>query len=330
MTRFTPTNSIYRLAIALLAIGCSITFVACQHDANHTNAQPPNNERQPDIKAYPLPINADAIENLYRVTPELFSGGQPQNDAGFAHLQKLGIKTIISVDGITPDVATAKRFGMGYVHLPVQYKGIERDDALIIAKAAKTLERPVFIHCHHGKHRGPTAVAMTAMVTEGWSKEQAQKWLTTAGTSPHYEGLYASVARLWLPSKEAFDRVPTDFPQTQKLERFTASMARIGELHEHLKSFQANNYKPLEKHPDLSPTHEALMLNEAFREANRSYQVKHLFLDEMADAVTTTKQLHTALVQFDTTKDVQHVRTANQLMIKLGQSCKVCHKWNRD
>src|SRR5215203_3182916 len=67
----------------------------------------------------PRKLDAPGIENLYRLTEGLYSGGQPEGEAGFAALKRLGVRTIISVDGARPDVETARRFGMRYVHLPV-------------------------------------------------------------------------------------------------------------------------------------------------------------------------------------------------------------------
>ncbi len=298
----------------------------CRHDPQ-ANTRSSNGVASTDPAT---PLESESIPNLYRVTPTLYSGGQPHNDAAFTHLQSLGVKTIISVDGITPDVATAKRFGMRYVHLPVGYDGIKRRDALVIAKAADTLDQPVFIHCHHGQHRGPTAAALAVMIADGWSNEQAVAWMEQAGTSLHYEGLYRSVETFAPPSRQVFKNVLSSFPEKAALEPFTESMARIGQLFTHLKQFKANGYEPIKQHPDLSPAHEALLLNEAFREAQRSDQTKGPFADDIAASVAATQKLHDALVQWQTTGDPQHARTADQLMVTISQSCKQCHRRDRD
>ena len=64
------------------------------------------------------------IHNAFQVTEKIYSGSQPEGDAAFAALQKLGVKTILSVDGSKPDVERAHKFGLRYVHLPFSYDGI--------------------------------------------------------------------------------------------------------------------------------------------------------------------------------------------------------------
>jgi hypothetical protein len=71
-------------------------------------------------------IELTGIENLFRLSAGLYSGGQPEGEAGFSDLKRLGIATIISVDGARPDVDRARSIGMRYVHLPFGYDG---DDA---------------------------------------------------------------------------------------------------------------------------------------------------------------------------------------------------------
>ena len=43
-------------------------------------------------------------------------------------LADMGVKTILSVDGKTPDVEAAKKLGMRYVHVPIQYRGITESE----------------------------------------------------------------------------------------------------------------------------------------------------------------------------------------------------------
>ncbi|MDB6055674.1 MAG: hypothetical protein JWN25_3197, partial [Verrucomicrobiales bacterium] len=67
------------------------------------------------------PIQAKGMENVFQLSESLYSGSAPDGNEGFAQLQKLGIKTIISVDGSRPDVELAHKYGMHYVHLPHGY-----------------------------------------------------------------------------------------------------------------------------------------------------------------------------------------------------------------
>src|SRR4051812_43585744 len=49
--------------------------------------------------ALPERLKVVGIENVYRLSPRLYSGGQPEGRAGFSALKRLGIRTLISVDG---------------------------------------------------------------------------------------------------------------------------------------------------------------------------------------------------------------------------------------
>ncbi len=47
-------------------------------------------------------LSAPGLPNFFAVGTNLFSGGQPEGDAAFAELARLGVKTIVSVDGAKP------------------------------------------------------------------------------------------------------------------------------------------------------------------------------------------------------------------------------------
>ncbi len=76
--------------------------------------------------AGPFPPIGDGrnLHNAHRVTDKVLSGAQPEGEAAFAELARLGVRTIISVDGATPDVQLASKHGLRYVHLPITYGGV--------------------------------------------------------------------------------------------------------------------------------------------------------------------------------------------------------------
>src|SRR5436190_24267033 len=81
------------------------------------------------------PVEAPGLQNVFSIGTNLFSGSSPENNLAFETLQKLGIKTIITVDGAKPDLNRAHEFGMRYIHLPHGYEGISRKTQLQLAKA---------------------------------------------------------------------------------------------------------------------------------------------------------------------------------------------------
>jgi protein tyrosine phosphatase (PTP) superfamily phosphohydrolase (DUF442 family) len=204
---------------------------------------------------------------VYRITGWLISGSSPDGVEGFRSLHELGIKTVITVDGAKPDVATAKEHGMRYVHLPIGYDGIPRDKLLLLAKAAQELPRPIYLHCHHGKHRGPAAAAaIHVCLDERCTINQALAEMKTFGTDPKYRGLFDAIRRLDRPSPEQLKAVPSDFPETAKVASFVERMVEIDSTWDRLKAIRSAGWKVP---ADLDPALEALQLIEHYREAAR-------------------------------------------------------------
>jgi protein tyrosine phosphatase (PTP) superfamily phosphohydrolase (DUF442 family) len=105
--------------------------------------------------ATPNPDNLPGLHNVHRLSDKLISGSSPDGAVGFQSLKQLGVRTIISVDGAKPDVEAAKQAGLRYVHLPIGYGGVSEEQGLRLARAVHDLPGPIYLHCHHGKHRGP-------------------------------------------------------------------------------------------------------------------------------------------------------------------------------
>ncbi len=138
------------------------------------------------------PVATKYLPNTIRVHSNVYSGGLPSGDAAFGELADFGIRTIISVDGAQPNVALAAKHGLRYVHLPHGYDGISEDRVNELAKAVKDLPGPIYIHCHHGKHRSPAAAAVACVAAGLVPDTQALAILKLAGTSRRYRGLYRS------------------------------------------------------------------------------------------------------------------------------------------
>lgn len=221
------------------------------------------------------PRDFPGLHNVIRVSEALFSGSVPEGDDGFRSVKNLGILTIVTVDGANPDVDRARNFDLRYVHLPISYDGVPRDQALRIARAVRDLPGPVYLHCHHGKHRSPAAAAAATLCLDGnCSAERALGWLTQAGTAPHYKGLYASVHEFKAVSNADLDQVSAEFPETAEVGRFVETMVDIDTRWDHLRLIRAAEWTSPPKHPDLDPAHEALLLREGFRESTRVHDTK--------------------------------------------------------
>jgi len=267
----------------------------------------------------PPPESRDhaGLENLLQVGDDLWSGGTPDGDAGFQSLQTLGIRTVISVDGARPDVERARLFGLRYVHIPLGYGGVTREQSLWLVRAATELPGPIYIHCHHGKHRGPTAAAiMQRCRGDAWTANESVAFLHRAGTDQRYEGLYAAAREFERPTAAELATVPGDFPDAVPAVGLVATMVEIDDLWDRLK--QSANGKgaiPL-----------AVQLVEDFREAHRLPEVANRdepFRQLLRDAESAARDLEIALRAGDADR-------RDAAMKRSAALCTLCHREHRD
>ncbi len=316
-----PTIAKFFRAAAVCAV---VAIATAQQPADTGSAPIP-----PKIE----PLQAPGIHNLFRATDRVYSGDQPEGDEGFATLRKLGVKTIISVDGARPDVERAAKFQLRYVHIPHGYDGIPAETAARLAKAARTLEGPIFVHCHHGKHRGPAAVGVICQATAGWTPDQAVAWMRQAGTAPDYAGLFRANAEFRMPTAEALARVPDAFPSRAEVSGLVDAMVAIDHHRDNLKAVQKAGWRVPPGQPDLIPATEALLLQEAYRELLRDARAQakgDTFLGLLGKAESDAKDLHALLGSSSTTLDEAAIKRADALSKAAGQSCAGCHKKFRD
>jgi len=309
----------------ILALGASTVALVLSHAAESTQDHGSSTKGAP---ASIHPLKEPGLTNFYQLTSNVFSGAAPDGEAGFASLKALGIKTIITVDGAKPDVNTAKKFGLRYVHLPIGYDGVPTAQALRLVKAVETLPGPVYIHCHHGLHRGPAGAAAVCIGTAGWTGDQAVAWLQLAGTSSNYPGLFKTVAAFTAPSSADLQKVSTDFPEVSPISALAEEMVKLDNSIEHLKLIKAAGYKAPPSSPDLDPENESLLLHEQMKEMYRSPLVQSRPAD-FQDKFTTTEEaansLHLSfLIQpFDS-------KRADAAFQRMNDGCDACHKAYRN
>jgi protein tyrosine phosphatase (PTP) superfamily phosphohydrolase (DUF442 family) len=285
------------------------------------------------LGAAPQPLPVAGIENCFQVTDRVLSGGQPNGEAAFAALQKLGVKTILSVDGSPPEVASAAKFGLRYIHLPHGYDGISSNTVARLVKAAATVEGRLFVHCHHGQHRGPAAVGVICQGTAGWTPPQAVAWLKQAGTATGYAGLYRVNAEFRPPTAADLARGSTHFPARVEVSGFVDAMVEIDRHWDQLKAIQKADWRRPANHPDLVPANAALLLQEAYRELLRDPQASakgDQFLEQLHQAEAQARELHALLKAAPLPLGETARGQAEELFKAAGQSCATCHRQFRN
>jgi protein tyrosine phosphatase (PTP) superfamily phosphohydrolase (DUF442 family) len=292
-------------------------------------SQPPaSNPLTNGVAASVHPLQAPGITNFYQLSDKIYSGSAPEGDAAFAALKAMGIKTIISVDGTKPDVELAKKHGLRYVHLPIGYDGVPAVQGVRLAKAAETLPGPIFVHCHHGLHRGPSGAAVICMATAGWTPGQAVAWLHLVGTATNYPGLYRTVGAFRPPSPDDLKKVSDDFPEISPVSPLADVMIEIDGVVDNVKLIKKAGYKTPPSHPDLDPANEALLLNEHFKELLRSPIIEKRnqdFRDKLAAMEDAANAFHLSLLAapFD-------AKRADAAFQHVNDSCTACHKTYRN
>lgn len=280
---------------------------------------PPSDAERP--AAYP------GLGNVVTYAEGLVCGAQPAGEAGFATLKAMGIATVISVDGAAPDVETARRYGLRYVHLPIGYDGMDRARALQITRAVQAMPGPVYIHCHHGRHRSACAAGAAAVTLGLLTREQALARMHVSGTSPSYPGLFRAVAEASADDGDALNALSTDFPEVWPATSLVQTMVRVEAAHAHLAAIAAAGWRVPAEHPDLVPASEAGQLADLFRALVDLEQVQGEpddFRRRLREASSRASRLEAALIR----RDGPGQLTA--LLEPIQASCRDCHRRYRN
>jgi protein tyrosine phosphatase (PTP) superfamily phosphohydrolase (DUF442 family) len=273
------------------------------------------------------PVDTKALHNVFRIDAQLFSGNSPEDEAAFEELVRLGVKTIISVDGGKPNVELARRYGMRYVHLPIGYDGVPQARGEELVRAAQAADGPVYVHCHHGKHRGPTAVATICRGLKSWEASDAERFLKQAGTSPDYAGLFRDVRAFQPPSAETLARLPKQFPERVETPPMVDAMVAIDENFDALTRSRAAAWRTVPGHPDLTPLQAATLVWEGFRElardpAHESHGAD--FKAELSNAEKIAAELR------DRLRNPAKPAPVDAAYLRAKQNCSDCHKRHRN
>jgi protein tyrosine phosphatase (PTP) superfamily phosphohydrolase (DUF442 family) len=186
----------------------------------------------------------------------IYTGAAPADAAAFAALAALGVNTVVCVDSVQPDIELAAEYGLSYIHIPVDYDEINEHALLSIKRMI--VERPedvFYVHCHHGKHRGPAVAAIAWRQRSGCSSDSGLKVLELAGTSKAYPGLWSAVSN-WQDPNAPKAQWPTLHAVAQ-IESFAGGMAKLDRNWDHIKLLHKNNWQVPSSHPDLVVVNEA-------------------------------------------------------------------------
>lgn len=277
------------------------------------------------------PREYPGIHNAVAYHEGFVSGSAPEGEEGFETLRAMGVKTIISVDGAEPEAAKARAHGMRYIHLPIGYNGFTEERRVELARAARDAmaDGPVYIHCHHGKHRSAGAAAAVAASLGLETPDTGVERMRVSGTAPNYKGLYACAAGATALSAATIDSAPAEYPEVWAPSGYVKGMVEIDEVFEHLKEIEKAGWTTPADHPDLVPVAEAGRLADLFRVLAAGEYVKRKpaeLAGLMKQAQDEAQRLEDRLAVNGT--DGTDAAAAGSLFSMVAASCKDCHaKW---
>ena len=221
------------------------------------------------------PLEFEGLHNVFHLSDQIVSGSEPRGDAALEKLAEMGIRTIVSVDGKMPEVEKAAALGMRYVHIPIQYSDISTNEMLRLAKTFRELEGPFFVHCFHGRHRGPAGAEVGRLVLDSVPRAEAiAEMRQYCGTSKKYEGLYRLIAAGDVPTAEETEAFEYNFASREEVEGVVAAMVILSRAYDNNKIMMEGGWRPDPEHPDLEPLNEATQLLQGFESAASHVDVR--------------------------------------------------------
>ena len=302
-------TSSYRIVLSTL------TLIAATTPALLISACASSNQTA-DSSVYQLQ-ESESLKNVFQLNDSLYSGSEPVNRAAFEELEAMGIRTLISVDATPPNAALAGEHNIRVIHLPIGYEGISDQRVKELAFAIQSSFKPVYIHCHLGKHRGPAATCAGALALGEITHEEADAFMTQAGTSKNYSGLWSAVEH----TQQLETIEPMHLSEQAIASSLSKTMSRIAKQATYLNDIADNGFAPLADHPDLTPTSIAGHIHNLLRSLETNEEALEYgseFMEDLEYASQAASKVETLLQnnELDLVVDA---------MSALENSCSRCH-----
>lgn len=310
-------GSAFLLGASAVAIGCRAS-TSPQAAVASTQPAPPRTPPQLEVDDQGEPTG---LEHYRKWSDKIGQAGEPVGEQAYENIAALGYRTVISVDGAAPNVETASRYGLRYVHIPIGYDAVPRDAQLQIVKAVEEADGPVLFHCHHGLHRGPAAAMVARIAVDGVSNAKAVQGMKTSGTSEKYHGLYRDIGALQIPTKAELALAPAlqscVVPQGTR-----GAMAFIDRRWDAINASKASKWSVPASMPDIDPAHEIGMVENSLRDLLQREEKRP---ETDARYIALFKDSLAAVIELESAVIAKDVAKADAAHAKLKNSCDACH-----
>lgn len=121
---------------------------------------------------------AQELPAFQQVDDGLYRGGQP-SQAGLEQLQRLGIKTIISLrqpsKAMEEERRSTEQLGMRWVNIPMWFWWRPSDKQVhqFLSIVSDPAQRPIFMHCRQGWNRVGIMAAIYRVAYQHWEPRRA-------------------------------------------------------------------------------------------------------------------------------------------------------------
>jgi hypothetical protein len=208
------------------------------------------------------------------------------------------------------------------------YDGLDAEQRIELARAVRDLPGPIYVHCHHGKHRSAGAAAAAAVTLGRMQVPQAIARMHVSGTAPEYSGLFACVQESTVATTQELDSAPNEFPQTHVASTFVQAMVAIDQLVDQMKDVEKAGWQVPAHHADLVPPAIAGLLADHLRvlcEQERVGTRTDQFMQLLKASAAAAQHLEGQVADGKST--LQQRSAALKL---LAASCRDCHAKFRD
>ena len=270
------------------------------------------------------PFTYEGLSQVVYFQKDIISGAKPEGSDGFVSLKLLNVHTIICVDGVVPDVKTAKLNGIKTVHLPLKYVAPSDEQifdlATVVVRGRK--HGNVYIHCHQGKHRSAAAAAIVSIALGNLTLEEATERMLVSETSHAYEGLWNAVEQTKGIDVSVLLSNGKVYPSAIAPEGMTNLMIALDEVFDNLQGIQHAHWQSPKEHPDLVGASEAGVIADIFRTIQLNKETNDFSTDfetQVVNAIHQASGLEEALLQ-----NLPEIEL-NAYWQRVEQSCIDCH-----
>lgn len=153
----------------ILFLGCFCVLVSVLPSCSSGNL-PVEELAEADLKS--VPLNAEGLENFYKVSDKLYRSAQPSRE-GFRSLQTMGVTNVLNLRNYHSDEDESEGTELNLLRRRMNAGSITEDDLRESLKMIRDADGPVLVHCWHGSDRTGAVCAAYRIVFENWSVESA-------------------------------------------------------------------------------------------------------------------------------------------------------------